>query len=148
MYFLAYWQLYPYAFNDTLRENYGEAIRDHWDIERPEKDALWNFTYAMTGASEFDLEESAWHLREFPLDMILWDVENSHRKDIEFLEPNFRGQFTAEVLPPDERPDLKHNRNIFKLDGGNRHGELSAGETFLLPYWMGRFLGVISPPVE
>ena len=146
MYFLAYWGLYPYAFNDTLKDVYMEAIRDHWDSERPEKNSLWNFCYAMTGATEFDLEESIWHLKEFPLDMIQFESRNSHRKDLVFLEPNFWGKTTSEVLPPDERPELKHNRSLFKLDAGDRQSELSAGDTFLLPYWMGRFLGVISPP--
>jgi hypothetical protein len=148
MYFLAYWGLYPYAFNDALKEQYREAIRDHWEWERPEKNALWNFCYALTGAEEFDLEESIWHLKEFPLDMIQFAVQNSHRKDIEILEPDFWGQLTAEVLPPDERPELKHNRNLFTHDAGDRNSELSAGDTFLLPYWMGRFLGVISAPLR
>jgi hypothetical protein len=148
MYFLAYWGLYPYAFNDSLKEYYRMAIRDHWEWERPEKNALWNFCYAMTGAEEFDLQESIWHLKEFPLDMIQFAVQNSHRKDIELIEANFWGQTTARVLPPDERPELKHNRSLFKLDAGDRQSELSAGDTFLLPYWMGRFLGVISAPVN
>ena len=148
MYFLAYWGLIPYAFNDSLKEKYREAIKDHWEWERSEKNALWNFCYAMTGAAEFDLEESIWHLKEFPLDMIQFANINSHRKDIEFVEPNFWGQTVSEVLPPDERPELKHNRNLFTLDGGDRNSELSAGDTFLLPYWMGRFLGVISGPVR
>ncbi|XOV94137.1 MAG: hypothetical protein ACFHWX_05405 [Bacteroidota bacterium] len=149
MYFLAYWGLYPYAFDDSLKSVYQEAIRDHWDFERPEKNSLWNFCYAMTGAKDFDLEESVWHLKEFPLDLIEYETLNSHRKDITFREdPGFRGQYTEEVLPPDERPELKHNRNLFKLDAGDRRSELSAGDTYLLPYWMGRFLGVISAPVE
>jgi len=146
MYFLAYWGLYPYAFNDTLKSVYRDAIRDHWNAERPEKNALWNFCYAMTGTDSFDLDESIWHLKEFPLDMIQFENLNSHRKDIEFREPGFWGQYTAEVLPPDERPELKHNRNLFTLDAGDRHSELSAGDTWLLPYWMGRYLGVISSP--
>jgi len=146
MYFLAYWDLYPYAFNDTLREKYCEAIKDHWQAERPEKNALWNFCYAMTGARQFDLDASIWHLKEFPLDMIQYETRNSHRKDITKVETDFRGQVTAEVLPPDERPELKHNRNLFTLDAGDRQSLLSAGDTFLLPYWMGRFLGVITAP--
>ncbi|MCK5023971.1 MAG: hypothetical protein KAS04_07380, partial [Candidatus Aenigmarchaeota archaeon] len=68
MYFLAYWGLYPYAFNDELKEQFRESIKDHWNIERPEKNALWNFLYAMTGAKEFDLDESIWFLKEYPLD--------------------------------------------------------------------------------
>ncbi len=102
----------------------------------------------MTGATEFDLGESIWHLKESPLDMIEYASKNSHRNDIEFIDPNFRGQITKEVLPTDERPELKHNRNLFTLDAPDRNSELSAGDTFLLPYWMGRFLGVISPPVR
>jgi len=146
MYFLAYWGLYPYAFNDSLKDIYKDAIKDHWNLERPEKNSLWNFCFAMTGESDFDLDESIWHLKEFPLDMIQYETRNSHRKDIEFMEPGFWGQTTTEVLPPDERPELKHNRNLFKLDAGDRQSELSAGDTYLLPYWMGRFLGVISAP--
>ncbi len=148
MYFLAYWSLYPYAFNDSLKLIYRQAIKDHWWWERPEKNALWNFCYAMTGATDFDLEVSIWHLKEFPLDMVQFATTNSHRRDIEFVEPNFWGQTITEVLPPDERPELKHNRNLFTMDADDRQSELSAGDTFLLPYWMGRFLGVISPPVR
>lgn len=146
MYFLTYWALYPYAFNDTLKSQYKDAIRDHWEWERPEKNPLWNFCYAMTGTTEFDLDESVWTLKEWPLDMIQYAVQNSHREDITFVEKNFWGQITSEVLPPDERPELKHNRSLFKLDAGDRGSELSAGDTFLLPYWMGRYLGVISEP--
>ena len=139
--------LYPYAFNDTLKEEYQLAIKDHWEAERSEKNPLWNFCYAMTGAKEFDLEESIWTLKEWPLDMIQYEVKNSHRKDLTFLEPGFWGQTTSEILPPDERPELKHNRSWFKLDAPDRRSELSAGDTFLLPYWMGRYLGVISAPI-
>ncbi len=147
MYFLAYWPLYRYAFTPELKAKYAEAIRDHWQAERPEKDGLWNLCYAMTGAKSFDLPETVWYLQEFPLDMIEWPVMNSHRKDIEFVPENFRGQTTKEVLPPDERPELKHNRNLFKLDRpGKVVSELSAGDSFLLPYWMGRYLGTISGP--
>ena len=144
MYFLAYWCLYPYALDPKLKAQYKTAIQQHWELERPEKDGLWNMCYGMTGAKEFDLQESIWYLKEFPLDMIEWQVVNSHRKDITFLKPNFRGQTTAEILPPDERPGLKHNGNLFKLDRQqNGTGELSAGHSFLLPYWMGRFIGAI-----
>ena len=148
MYFLAYWGLYPYALNDTLKEKYKAAIKDHWEFERSERDGLWNLCYAMTGAQDFDLDETAWFFREFPLDMIEWPQHNSHRKDIELVPENFREETTKEILPPDERPELKHNRNVFTLDKNNKGtAELGAGDTFLLPYWMGRFLGVISGPV-
>ncbi len=150
MYFVGYWGLYNYAFNDSLKAKYKEAIIDHWKIERPEKEGLWNIMTALTGTPEFDLDEAVWYLREHPMDLITWDIENSHRKDIELIAPNFREQTTREVLPPDERRIQRHNANMFQLDkvGGDGTEEYSAGDIWLLPYWMGRYLGVISGPVQ
>jgi hypothetical protein len=138
--FLSYWNLYRYAFTDELRRKYRRAIRDHWEIERPEKNPLWNLIYAATGAADFDLEQTIWSLREFPLDTVSWSVQNSHRKDLEFVEANFRNQTTREVLPPDERPMSKYNGNAFRLDGGNGGHREYSGDIFGLPYWLGRYL--------
>ncbi|MBD2699178.1 hypothetical protein IC229_00920 [Spirosoma sp. BT702] len=150
MYFVGYWGLYRYAFNDTLKANFKKAIIDHWEVERPEKDGAWNIFTALTGTKSFDLNEAVWYLQEHPLDLVDWEIKNSHRKDIEPLPENFRRQTTKEVLPPDERPIQRHNANMFDLDRarGNGTSEHSAGDIWLLPYWMGRYLGVISAPVR
>ena len=149
MYFLGYWGLYRYAFNDTLKANFKDAIVDHWELERPEKEGAWNIFTAITGVNDFDLEEAVWYLQEYPLDLVHWRVANSHRKDIEKMEPNFRNQTIREVLPPDELPINRHNANRFQLDGGDQgSSEYSAGDIWLLPYWMGRYLKVISAPQE
>jgi len=149
MYFLGYWGLYRYALNDALKANFKTAILDHWQIERPEKEAAWNIFTAITGVKQFDLDEAAWYLQKYPLDMIGWKVNNSERKDILFIPKNFRGQTIQEVLPPDELPISRHNSNRFDLDGGDDNGstEHSAGDIWLLPYWLGRYLKVISAPV-
>lgn len=148
MYFVGYWGLYRYAFNDTLKTKYKQQILDHWEAERPEKEGAWNIFTALTGVKDFDLKEAVWYLQEHPLDLIDWGIKNSHRKDIELIEPNFRKQTTKEVLPPDERQIQRHNANMFSLDRVGRNGdaEYSAGDIWLLPYWMGRYLGVISAP--
>jgi hypothetical protein len=144
MYFLGYWGLYRYAFNDTLKAMFRESIIDHWEHERPEKDGLWNLFTGLV-KNDFDLDEAIWYLQEHPLDLITWDIKNSHRQDIEHMEPNFRTQTIKEVLPPDERPIQRHNANMFRLDrmGSNGTSEYSAGDIWLLPYWLGRYLGVI-----
>jgi hypothetical protein len=147
MYFLGYWGLYRYAFNDTLKAHYKEAIIDHWQAERPEKEAAWNIITALTGASDFDLDESVWYLQRHPLDLVHWKVINSQRKDIDTMAYNFREQTLTEVLPPDELPINRHNANRFELDGGDDgRSEYSAGDIWLLPYWMARYQGVISAP--
>jgi hypothetical protein len=149
MYYCGYWGLYRYAFNDTLRENYRRSIIDHWEAERPEKDGLWNIMTALTGAEDIDLEEAIWYLQEYPVDLINWKISNSHRKDIEKTRQNFRNQSTSEVLPPDELPVSRHNANRFTLDGGvGGTEEMSAGDIWLLPYWMGRYFGLISAGVD
>jgi hypothetical protein len=148
MYFLGYWGLYRYALNDTLKLKFKTAILDHWQAERPEKEAAWDILTAITGVRQFDLDEAVWYLRSYPLDLIDWKVTNNERRDLDYLPRNFRGQTVTEVLPPDELPINRHNTNRFELDGGDKNGgaELSAGDIWLLPYWMGRYLQVISAP--
>ncbi len=149
MYYCGYWGLFRYAFNDTLKSKYKAAIIDHWKTEQPEKEGLWNIMTAIARPEEFGLEDAVWYLQGYPLDLIDWSVGNSYRKDIELIEPGFRGQTISEVLPPDELPVSRHNANRFKLDGdGAGLSEYSAGDIWLLPYWMGRYLNVISGPVN
>ncbi|MDO6432234.1 hypothetical protein Q4E93_16655 [Flavitalea sp. BT771] len=149
MYFLGYWGLYRYALNDTLKAKFKSAIIDHWQIERPEQEAAWNIATAITSVKSFDLPEAVNYLQRYPMDLVNWQVTNSHRKDLVHIAPNFRNQTITRVLPPDELPITRHNANRFTLDGGdNGTSEYSAGDIWLLPYWMGRYLGVISPPAH
>jgi len=149
MYFLAYPGLYEYAFTSELKEQYKSSIKDHWLVERPEKNALWNFIYSITGDKNVDLEESIWFLKGYPMDLRNWAVHNSYRKDIELLPDNFRNQSTKELLPLEELPLYRHNGNVFDLDREGAGDRLiSAGDVWLLPYWMGRYYGLISAPVK
>ena len=133
----------------SLKVQFKESIRDHWEIERPEKEPVMNLTYAMTGAKDFDLAETIWWLQKHPIDHINWRVENSHRHDIEKLPMNFRKQYTNEVLSPAEVGVSKHNANRFDLDRrGNGSSAETPGDVWLLPYWMGRYLEVISAPLN
>ena len=149
MYFCGYWGLYRYAFNKKLKAMYKKAIVDHWEAERPEKEGLWNIMTAIVGDENYDFDEAIWYLQGYPLDLIDWTVMNSQRKDIEKIEPNFRRQTIKEVLPPQELRVSRHNANRFDLDsrGGGR-SEYSAGDIWLLPYWIGRYLKVIGEPVQ
>lgn len=142
MEFLSYWVLYHYAFNDTLKRRFAGAISEYWKIESPEKNPVWNLITLGT-SGKFDEASTLWYLREFPMDMIRWTIKNSVRKDLTFLEPNFRRQYTKELLSPGERPVHRYNANEFELDGGNGGRTALSGAEYLLPYWMARYLGVI-----
>jgi hypothetical protein len=146
MAFLTYWVLYHYAFNDTLKQEYAKMIRDHWEIEKPERNALWNLlAYGTSG--DIDLESTIWYLQGFPKDCNRYAVKNSHRKDLEFLpkdlHTNFREQTTTELIPKIERTLNRHNNNEFLIDGGSGAHHRLTGDEFLLPYWMARYLNVI-----
>lgn len=146
MAFLTYWVLYHYAFNDDLRQEYTEMIRDHWEIEKPERNALWSLlTFGTSG--DIDLESTIWYLQGFPKDRNRYIVKNSHRKDLEFLpedhHTNFREQTTTELIPKIERTMNRHNNNEFLIDGGRGAHQTLTGDEYLLPYWMARYLGVI-----
>lgn len=142
MEFLSYWVLYHYAFNKTLQQKFGEAIKEYWEIESPEKNPVWNLITLGTEGS-CDKAATLWYLREFPMDMISWTIKNSIRKDLTFLKPNFRNQYTKEVISPDERPVHRYNANEFRLDGGDGGRTELSGAEYLLPYWMARYLKVL-----
>ncbi|MFC2123385.1 hypothetical protein ACFLU5_01135 [Bacteroidota bacterium] len=144
MYFLTVPALVKYAFDEEMKQKYLKTIKSHWEIERSEKNPLWNFLYAMVGGEDFDLEESIWWLKEFPMDLISWNVDNSHRQDLTRVEQNFRKQEYTEVLPRDERPMHLHN-NAYRNKGGSNGRREYPPYIYLLPYWAGRYVEAISP---
>jgi len=78
------------------------------------------------------------------LDLISWSVDNSHRQDLTRVDPNFRRQEYADVLPGDERPMHLHN-NAYRNNGGSKGSREFPPYIYLLPYWAGRYTGAISP---
>ena len=142
MSFLTYWVLHKYPFNDSLKKKYEWVARDHWEIEKPERDGLWNLlTYGISG--DIDLNSTIWYLREYTPDLDRYSTKNSHRKDLVLIPANFREQITKELLTSGERPMIRHNTNPFALDCNDGRSSRLAGDEYLLPYWMARYLKVI-----
>ncbi len=142
MSFITYYVLYKYAFNNELKQKYVEVTREHWEMERPEKDGLWEMlTYAVSG--DIDVESTIFFLREFNYDLDRYSTKNSHRKDLEFLPENYRGQTTTKLLYPGEREMHRHNTNPFTLDQGGGGFSRLAGDEYLLPYWMARYYKIV-----
>ena len=146
--FLSFYPLLQYERDSALLEVYRTSLERSWQIERPERNPLWNVIYAAgTGAKEFDRAESIRTLRQIPMDTIQWSVRNSHRLDVPVdpLADRFKRRQALLVLPYDELPMSKWNGNPYNLDGGNGGRTEDDGAYFLLPYWMGRFHGLIDP---
>jgi hypothetical protein len=143
--FFTYWPLVRFAFSDELRAKYLTVVREHLEIERPERYPIWNFIAAACGTREFDAAGSVWTLRGTPLDTIAWRVTNSHRQDLTKLPPNFMGRQLKELLPPGERLIARINTQPFILDQGDDATDFP-GDEFLLGYWLGRYVGAIGAP--
>ncbi len=140
--FLSYYPLLIYETDPKLREVYLDSLERAWQVERPERNPLWNFIYAAgSRAKEFDHAESLRTLQEIPMDQIEWTVTNSHRLDVprDLLADRFAKPQSLIVLPYDELPMTKWNGNPYRLDGGNGGRSEDDGAYFLLPYWMGRY---------
>ena len=140
--FLSYYPLLRYETNPQLQAVYKESLDRSWQVERPERNPLWNVIYAVgSGESQFDRAESLRTLREIPMDTITWTVHNSQRLDVPVdpLNDRFARRQSLVVLPYDEIPMWKWNGNPYGLDGGNGGRSEDDGAYFLLPYWMGRY---------
>ena len=145
---LSYYPLLRYEDDRALLDVYKQSLERSWQIERPERNPLWNFIYAAgTSASEFDRAESIRTLREIPMDLVQWDVRNSNRHDVPVdpMNDRFNRRQALIVLPYDELPMSKWNGNPYNLDGGSGGRSEDDGAYFLLPYWMGRYHKLIEP---
>ncbi|HVY70087.1 MAG TPA: hypothetical protein VHH73_09170, partial [Verrucomicrobiae bacterium] len=142
--FVTYWPLYRFAFNGDLKKKFGAAVRDHWLLEQPEGYPMWDFIYAgCGGATNCDAPRAVWTLRGYPWDTISWRIENSHRKDLTKLPPNFRAQELVELLPPGERLIARCNTQPFILNAGDDGHIEFPGDEYLFGYWLGRYLKLI-----
>jgi hypothetical protein len=67
------------------------------------------------------------------MDLIEWQVRNSHRIDVKFQpDPDrFKRDQLTEVLAPDERPVAKWNSNPYRPDGGGSGAAEDDGAYFL-----------------
>ncbi len=140
--FLSFYPLLRYETDPALVAVYKQSLERSWQIERPERNPLWNVIYAAgTGATEYDRDASVRTLREIPMDLVEWSVRNSHRLDVPLdpLGDRFKRPQGLIVLPYDELPMSKWNGNPYSLDGGKGGRSEDDGAYFLLPYWMGRF---------
>lgn len=140
--FLSYYPLLVYETDAKLREVYLQSLERAWQVERPERNPLWNFIYAAcSGSKDFDRAAAVRTLQEIPMDLITWTVTNSHRRDVPMnpLSDRFNRPQALIVLPYGELPMMKWNGNPYRLDGGNGGHNEDDGAYFLLPYWLGRY---------
>jgi hypothetical protein len=83
-------------------------------------------------------------LRDSPLDMVDWAVDNRDREDLKVSRlPVIEDVQTDRLLPPSERRLNKWDGNPYEASGGSGGFAESSSVHWLLPYWMGRYYKII-----
>ncbi len=143
---LSFYPVWRYEHDTSLLEFYRRAADQWWRNIQREQNPLWTLIYLQSQpAKPVDLAGAVWTLYRIPMDLIEWTVRNSRRRDVavDRARDRFNQPQSTTLLPPDERPVMKWNGNPFQIDGGNGGRTEDDGAFFLLPYWMGRYLGLL-----
>ncbi|WP_282160434.1 ligand-binding sensor domain-containing protein [Ulvibacterium marinum] len=148
-YFDTYLALYCYPPLMSTEEDQGlqKEYRTHLDQwfhkNKRAKSPLVNFTYNLFTKGTDELESSIFFLKDAPLDLIDWRIDNGKREDLQVVrEPILEDLQVNELRPPSEYRTIRWDRNPYHAISGNPH-QLREPVFWLLPYWMGRYLNLI-----
>jgi hypothetical protein len=110
---------------------------------------FFEFLYAALTGNRDNLGTSVGFLRDQPLDLVRWTVDNSRREDVHLVRvPELEEIQTDRLLPPSERGVPRTDENPWRAVQGDGGRTESDGVFWLLPYWMGRHYGFIPPPKQ
>ena len=168
---LDFTNIYPlivYTDNSAHNEIFKMGLTHHWEYERTERSPFFNIVYGALTDNSCDIENAAKSLSEMTLDLIRWPVFNSHRKDIVWDTEQEAMGIPAQLKYPVEysaRVLVHYDGNQFVCDSGaeefidintkNVNRTLTLPSTsangmrammpyiYLLPYWMGRYYGLL-----
>ncbi len=72
---------------------------------------------------------------------LFWDSDNNILKMVGIVLA--LGKFEWKVAPADERAMHKYNGSTFEMDSSYNPNEMEGSTTYTLPYWMGRYHGML-----
>lgn len=147
-YFDIYLALYMYPILIDYEEDpkLGKEYRDHMEQwfqkHRKAKSPFLNFTYNLLADNTEELENSIGFLKDAPLDLVDWHIDNSKREDLKTVRAPILEELQVDLRPPSEYRTVRWDRNPYLATSGDPSQELEP-VYWLLPYWMGRYLEVI-----
>ena len=121
------------------------GLRAHWMYERNEHNPFWNVIFGAFTSEDCDLDLTLRQLRDFPLDLTDYDICNSARKDLIYDDEPLKWGGDRQLktaLPWDARQLCNNDSNPYRVDFKGR-GVAHSPHIFLLPYWFGRYYGLI-----
>lgn len=144
--FFPYYNLIRYSENDENLPLYIQSLERTWNVVRADRMPVWNVITSVLLKKECDLQVALKELEEYPLDLINWTMENSHRWDMQYerrFDRSGRLQATRPV-PAHEANVWRWNTNPRQLDIGLNGTQEEDGSYFLAAYWMARYHGLLT----
>lgn len=169
---LDFTNIYPlivYTDDEAHREIFKMGLSHHFNYEKVERSPMFNIVYGALTNNSCDIESAAKSLSEMNLDLVRWPVFNSYRKDIIWDTEQEDMGIPPQLKYPVEyssRMLTHYDGNQFVCDSGaeefvnintkqvNRTLTLPGTRgadgmsmampyIYLLPYWMGRYYGLL-----
>lgn len=142
--FFPYYILSRYARDDAYWSYFHKSIERTWAVCRPDRMPTWNIIASIFLQKDCDLEIAKEELELFPVDLIDWNMTNSHRWDLIENDLVGRGGHRQAInpIPTPEARIFRWNTNPYQFDSGAAGKREVTGTYFLLSYWMGRYHGL------
>ena len=144
---LAFPALILYEDDPELKTIYREGLRQWFDVIDREYSPFFNFMAGWLGIEEVYPEACVAFLRDTPLDLVEWTVDNTKREDVQLVRwPELDHLQVDRMLPPSERGVMRWDKNPWSAVRGTGGHIEGTGVYYLLPYWLGRYAGYIAAP--
>jgi hypothetical protein len=141
-----YWNLLRFEKDPMLYATYRRSFERSYETIRIEQNPWFNFVYGATTGNDCEVEESVQHLRDWPLDLVIWSYQNSHRADLKTLPGYVAFTGGTRAFPPRETEPLRWDHWTMQADGGSGGKDVVEPSGWLVAYWMGRYFGFIEAP--
>ena len=106
---------------------------------------LYDFVYNRFSGKQVNLNRAIETLRDWPLDMIEWTVDNSQRDDVhKDLTPGRETGMLTRILPRSEMGLSMWDQEPYRAVIGNNGQREDKPGDWLLAYWMGRYYGLLT----
>ena len=139
--------LFAYLVLPELKPAAVRAIRGWHATCRRDRIPFYDFVFNTFSGQRVPLAESVETLREWPLDMIEWTVDNRSREDVQVeRRPGTDDEHLTEILPRSEMGLVMWDQDPYKAIIGRGGQREDKPTDWLLAYWMGRYWGCLTPP--
>ena len=144
--FYTYFPLLRYETDPYLRSVYRRSLERSFEIERIEQIPWFNFIYGALTGNDCETAEAVRHLREWPLDLISYDWDNSYRTDRLPKRGYLPYAGGGHAYSPRSRGPIRWTDSSLEKKGGDNGRVVVDPSGWLDAYWMGRYYGMILAP--